>query len=210
MGKCTDASSGSDREGRSTGARGPALPTGGSHHCPATEPMARRNLAKKAVSSPTVWSEGCWSPRSRRRFQAESVLAPRAISWRGRLPDPEEVTMNAHKRRTAVLAISSILLGAASYAATIGPGQAEQQVTDDATILISTITVGHDARKTHRDRERASGSTDGQKSAEAGLDAAADERRPRGQAVARSTEGSELDVVLRSLPGRDSRTSDCS
>jgi len=118
--------------------------------------------------------------------------------------------MNAHKRRTAVLAISSILLGAASYAATIGPGQAEQQVTDDATILISTITVGHDARKTHRDRERASGSTDGQKSAEAGLDAAADERRPRGQAVARSTEGSELDVVLRSLPGRDSRTSDCS
>ena len=110
--------------------------------------------------------------------------------------------MNAHKRSATVLAISSILFGAASYAATIGPGQAEQQVADDSAILISTIAVGHDTGSTHRDRERAHRAADGKRSTEAGLDADADEGQLREQAAAQSTEGGELDVVLRSLPGR--------
>lgn len=101
-----------------------------------------------------------------------------ALSWRGRLPDPGEVSMNAHRRRAAVVAIISFLVGAASYAATTWPGQAEQQGVDDAAIRISATSAGHHGRSTHRVRERAQRVNDlpeGRRSVEAGLDAAADE-----------------------------------
>lgn len=119
--------------------------------------------------------------------------------------------MNAHKRGASLLAISSILLGAASYAAAIAPGQAEQRVTDNTAILISTIAEGHEAPSTSPSRERAHRATDGKRSTRAaGLDVVSSGGQPAEQTVARTTEGGNLDVVLKSLPRRDSRTSDCS
>ena len=125
--------------------------------------------------------------------------------------------MNAHKRSAAVLTIGSVLLGAASFGATIGPGQAEQPVEDYAAIHISAITVGHTDRSTHRNRDRVHRVSDGRKAteagldvAQAGLDVAAVEGQPREQAAAQSTEAGEAYLVLKSLPGRNSRAADCS
>ncbi|BCW72581.1 hypothetical protein [Arthrobacter sp. NicSoilB8] len=118
--------------------------------------------------------------------------------------------MNAHKRGASLLAISSILLGAASYAAAIAPVQAGQQVADNSAILISTIAEEHDARSTHQNREPAHRATNGKRATKAGLDVTSDEAQPVEQTVAQSTKGSNLDVVLRSLPRRDSQPSDCS
>ena len=123
--------------------------------------------------------------------------------------------MNAHKRSAAVLAIGSVLLGAATFGATTGPGQAEQPVGDDAAIHISAITVGHTDRSAHRNRDRDRDS-EGRKATEAGLDVSqagldvtAAAGQPREQA-AQSTEAAEAYLVLKSLPGRNSRTADCS
>jgi hypothetical protein len=141
-------------------------------------------------------------------------------SVKGRPPDPEWVNMNAHMRGAAILAVSSCLLGAASYAAMTVPGPAEQQqVGDDATILISAIAaVGHDNRSAHRNRDRAERSTDARRETRAGLDAAAstpglaaaaDDGKRRQQSPAQSTAGGTVDLVVRSLPGQGSRTAVC-
>ncbi len=124
--------------------------------------------------------------------------------------------MNAHKRSAAVLTIGSVLLAAASFGATIGPGQTEQPAVDDAAIHISAITAGDTDRSTHRNRDRVHRVSDGRRATKAGLDvtqAGLDVAAAQGQSreqAAQSTEAGEVYLVLKSLPGRNSRTTDCS
>jgi hypothetical protein len=141
--------------------------------------------------------------------------------------------MKTRTRRAAAVAGIAILVASAGSGTLAAQGQAKQQITHDAVILVSATSPAHDARRehrtTHRSTNRPAEKTKGQNrtaeievvqnaspqdgtaevGVEAGVEAAAD-AGASGQSVGQSPNGAGLEVVLKSLPGLESDGDSCS
>ncbi|MFF2316058.1 hypothetical protein ACFVTE_07285 [Arthrobacter sp. NPDC058097] len=127
--------------------------------------------------------------------------------------------MKARTRNATVVAGIAILLGTAGGGTLTAQGQAKQQISSDAVILVSTTSPDHHSRgehrTTHRNRNRSAQETTAQNrtqqhpSTEAGVEAAADVAA-RGQAAGHSPNGATTEVVLKYLPGVDADGDSCS
>jgi hypothetical protein len=122
--------------------------------------------------------------------------------------------MKTRTRNATVVAGIAILLGTAGGGTLTAQGEAKQQISDDAVILVSTTSPDHHSRgehrTTHRNRNRSAQKTTAQnRTAEAGVEAAADVAA-RGRAAGQSPNGATTEVVLKYLPGVDADGDSCS
>ena len=122
--------------------------------------------------------------------------------------------MKTRTRNATVVAGIAILLGTAGGGTLTAQGQAKQQISSDAVILVSVASPDHHShgehRSTHRTKNRSAQETTVQNPAAiAGVEAAADVEA-RGRAASQSPNGGNTAVVLRSLPGLDADGDSCS
>jgi hypothetical protein len=122
--------------------------------------------------------------------------------------------MKTRTRNATVVACIAILLGTAGGGMLTAQGQAKQQISNDAVILVSATSPDHHSRgehrTTHRSRNRSAQETTAQnRTAVAGVEATADVEA-RGPAASQSPNGANTEVVLRSLPGLDADGDSCS
>jgi hypothetical protein len=128
--------------------------------------------------------------------------------------------MKTLTRNATVVAGIALLLATAGGGTLAAQGQAKQQsISGDLVIRVSATSEHHHARGEHRtghrSQSRSAQATAAQDTAarnrpsEAGVEAAAD-AGALGQAATQSSQGTGLEVVLKSLPGRDSDGESCS
>ena len=116
--------------------------------------------------------------------------------------------MKTRTRRAAAVAGIAILVAAAGSGTLAAQGQAKQQITHDAVILVSATSPAHHARAEHRTTHR-SKNRPAEVGVEAGVEAAAD-AGASGQSAGQSPNGAGLEVVLKSLPGLEPDRDSCS
>lgn len=122
--------------------------------------------------------------------------------------------MKKRTRNATVVGGIAILLGTAGGGMLTAQGQAKQQISNDAVILVSATSTDHHSRgenrTTHSTRHRSVQETTAQnRTAGAGVEASADVGA-RGQAASQSPNGANTEVVLRFLPGLDADGDSCS